>query len=106
MRHELEYGPVAKGIFAALIAFFPVFAMVWPQHSGAYVFFLLFLLLGLRPLVVKSGLYRLWNDGRAGVEHQWDKKFLEQRAAQIDRKVKSEHYHKSRYRDPRLPKRW
>ena len=46
MRHELEYGPVAKGIFAALIAFFPVFAMVWPQHAGAYVFFLLFLLKG------------------------------------------------------------
>lgn len=106
MRPEFEYGLIAKGVFVALVAILPVFPLLWPQHLPAYIVFLLFLLFGLRPLLVKTGLYRLWNDAGAEVEHQWDKNYLEKRAADIDRKVKSESFHKSRYRDPRLPKRW
>ncbi len=105
-KREFEYGPLSRGIFTAMLVIMPLVAMLRPGDFVNYGLFLLVLAFGLRPFLVYSGLYRLWNDAGAGVEKKWDRKFLDKRAQDIERKVKSDGFHKSRYRDPRLPKNW
>jgi len=106
MRPEFEYGPLAKGAFIALASVTPVVLFIDYTYFIPYLAFLLFLGLLLRPLLVKSGLYALWNKLGIGVQSKWDEKYLERRAKEIDKNVEMEKYRRSRVRDPRLPKNW
>ena len=106
MEPEFKYGPVSRGIYIALVSVTALVPLVKPEYFVHYIIFLLFLGFGLRPLLVKTGLYNLWNSTGASVQTKWDKKHLDKRASDVDRKVELEKYRKSRYRDPRLPKKW
>lgn len=106
MKDRLEYGPVPRGIYTALLAITPAVLILRPDVAMHYVLFLLFLGFGLRIVLEKSGLYRLWNDMGAGAQRRWDRKFMEERAREIEREEARKKYHRSRYRDPKLPKNW
>jgi hypothetical protein len=106
MTPEFEYGPVAKGIFIALVCITPVILLLDYSYFFYYLLFLFFLGFGLRPFLVKSGLYALWHNMAGGAQEKWDKGYLEKRAEEIDRQQEKEKFRRSRYRDPKLPKNW
>ena len=71
-----------------------------------YVLFLLFLGLGLKPLVVALGI----PDALSGLvdrvdDVRWHKR-TERRRAQIERQERDKQYRQRRMKDPRLPKNW
>lgn len=106
MQPEFEYGPFTRGAFIALICLTPLFAILAPAYLIHYFLFLVFLGFGLRPVLVRTGLYAAWQAFEMTVEKKWNRKFLEKRRMEIERKQRDEKYRKSRYRDPRLPKNW
>jgi hypothetical protein len=106
MKREFAYGPIAQGIFIALLCLTPLLSYVSPGHLGAYLLFLLFLGLGLRPLLVKTGLHKLWRTAKAGTQRGMDHKFVERRRAAIDVQAKLGKFRHSRYREPRMPRHW
>ena len=106
MSNELEFGPVARGVYIALISVAPIVPLVAPGYFLHYVIFLVFLGFGLRTFLVKTGLFNLWNSIGASLRSKWDNKYLEKRAREIDTKIELEKYRKSRVRDPKLPKNW
>lgn len=106
MHQEFEFGPVARGTYIALISLTALIPFIAPQYFLHYIVFLAFLGFGLRPFLVKTGLFNLWNTIGAAAQSKWDRNYLEKRARDIDRKVELEKYRKSRVRDSRLPKNW
>lgn len=106
MRQEFEFGPITRGAYIALISVAALLPLVAPQYFVHYIVFLVFLGFGLRPFLVKTGLFNLWNSIGAAVQSKWDRKYLEKRARDIDTKTELEKYRKSRAKDPRLPKKW
>lgn len=106
MDKEFEFGPIARGMYIALISVAALLPLIAPQYFFHYVAFLAFLGFGLRPFLVKTGLFNLWNSTGSIVQSKWDKNYLEKRAKEIDKKAELEKYRKSRVRDPRLPKNW
>lgn len=106
MTREFEYGPLAKGLYIALFCVSPPLVLLYPQYMVGYLVFLVILAFALRPFLVWSGLYGLWNRTRGGAVYKWDEKHLAERRAKIDSAQEVEKYRRSRYRDPRLPKNW
>jgi hypothetical protein len=106
MHQGFEFGPVARGIYITLISLTALIPLIAPQYFLHYIVFLAFLGFGLRPFLVKTGLFNLWNTIGTAAQSKWDRKYLEKRAREIETKVELEKYRKSRARDPRLPKNW
>lgn len=57
---KLEFGPISRGIYLALISVAAVVSIYFPEVFFYYVLALVFLGLGLRPLLERTGLYDLW----------------------------------------------
>ena len=106
MKCEFEYGPAAKGAFIALICIAPLVSSIIPDALPHYLLFLLFLGLGLRPLLVSTGLHRFWRPDRADIEGSQARNFVERRRASIDMQARMRRLRYSSYRQPRLPKNW
>ena len=106
MQREFEYGPVSQGIFLALVCVTPLLLFINPAYMAPYLLFLLFLGLCLRPLLVWTGLHKLWSSTGADIQQGMDRKFVERRRAEIDVQAKLKRFRQSRYRDPRLPRNW
>ena len=102
----MDFAPVATGAYIALIVALVPVALAFPQWALHYILFLLFLGLGLRMVLERTGLYRLWISLETWLANRWNRKFLARRNAETDRKLRDEKYRKSRVRDPRLPKNW
>lgn len=103
---QFEYGLLAKGIFHALIALAPVVFFIWPQWLLWYAALLIFLVVGLRPLLERTGLYELFHFLVRSTDEQLHKKEMEQRVREIDRKERDKKYKHTHRRDPKLPKNW
>jgi hypothetical protein len=103
---KFEYGPLAVGIFMALVAVIAPVGMYFPEWQLYYLLFLFFLGFGLRPVLEVTGLLAVCESVLESLRERWNRKFVEQKRRQVDRKVRDEKYRKSRYRDPRLPKNW
>jgi hypothetical protein len=106
MNQEFEFGPIAQGVYIALLSLTVLIPFVAPEYFLHYVVFLAFIGIALRPFLVKTGLFNLWDSIGDAIQLKWDKKYLDKRASDIDRQIELEKYRKSRVRDPRLPKNW
>jgi hypothetical protein len=103
---KFEYGPLPVGIFMALVAVIVPIGLYYPAWIFRYLMLLLFLGLGLRPLLEMTGLLAVSQSLLQSLEEKRNKKYVEQKRREVDLKMKLEKYRKSRYRDPRLPKDW
>ncbi len=103
---QFEYGPVARGIYIALISGVFLVAWVVPGWLVYYIGFLLFLGLGLRPLLERSGVAHHFFEVVADVDDRLHRKRELKRRAQIERQQRDKKYKHSHYRDPKLPPRW
>ena len=103
---QFEFGPLSRGTFIALICMVPLVPYVRADLFLHYVVFLVLLGFGTRPLLERTGLYRTWATIEGNLLEKWDRKHLERRRREIDRKVRDDKLRQSRYRDPKLPRNW
>jgi hypothetical protein len=103
---KFEYGPLSIGTFLALVSVTVLIGLYYPAWVIRYVLFLLFLAFGLRPLLEMTGMLEMCQSVLQSIHEKRNKKYVEQKRAEVDRKIRDEKYRKSRYRDPRLPKNW
>ena len=96
--HTFEYGPVARGSFIALVALGPLVPLYFPGYLFYYFGLLLFLALGLRPLLEVTGLWRLGNWLQSKLPRRWNDKALARHRAQVEAKERQKRLRYSRYR--------
>jgi len=106
MTNQIEYEPRARGACITLIVMAPLVVILVPAFFLHYLALVVFLGGWLRAILENSGLDGLWNNTSARVEARWDRKFLYQRAGEIEKRLARESCHKSSFRDQRLPKSW
>ena len=104
--HEFQYGPFAKGVFIALVSCGLLVPNYFPGYTTHYIVFILFLAFGLKPLLIYSRIYRLYDLLMMRVDDFRYKKINEQRAREVELKRRDEKYRHLRTRDKRLPKNW
>jgi hypothetical protein len=104
--HKFEYGPLSRGIYIALLWLVILTAFVFPELLHWHLLLVLFLGLGLRPLLEKTGLYDLYTHVTVSIAERWDRKFVETRRREIERKRRRKMYRRFGKDDPRLPKNW
>jgi hypothetical protein len=71
-----------------------------------YLPLLLFLGLGLRPLLEITGAYELFSRLQDRIEETRWKKITEERRLEVERKARDKKYKSQRQKDPRLPPNW
>jgi hypothetical protein len=89
-KQHFEYGPVAQGIYRAMLYVVILIPFVFPKYFFHYVVFVLFIGLGLRPLLIKTGLYRLFQ-------------ILQVKVSEIDSRQRQNSYYK--YNAEKIDKR-
>lgn len=103
---EMQWGPIARGIYIALLWLSIFLAWVTPTTLMYYIPFLIFLGLGLRPLLERTGLYRLFNILLEAVDERRWKKRTGTKRREVERKERDKTYKHRHQQDPRLPKNW
>ncbi len=103
---KFEWGPLARGTYLAMICLMMLLGWVAPTWLIYYVPLLIFLGLGLRPLLEKTGLYDLFSRFLIKIEDARWRKPTEDRRREIERKLRDEKYKYRRRNDPKLPPNW
>lgn len=103
---KFKYGPLAIGIYTALLTLLVVVMMSFPNLFIYYILLLIFFGIGLRPLIVKTGLYAFYQTLITTVVGKLSRKYLQKRRKEIDRKIRDKKYRNKRKKDLRLPKNW
>ena len=102
----LSWGPVARAIYLALLWMTVLFAYLDSSLLFYYVLFLVFLGIGLLPLLEKTGLADVLNArSHARHEKRW-KEVRQKKALEVRRARHAERHKRRRTRDPELPKHW
>ncbi|MDM3872514.1 hypothetical protein QSV34_14270 [Porticoccus sp. W117] len=103
---KFEYGPISRGCYVALLWLTVFFAFTDPKKLPAHIGVLLFLGLGLRPLLECTGLCDLWQQFRGAVNDRRYRKISQKKRVEVERKDRNKRYKRARFKDPRLPKNW
>jgi hypothetical protein len=103
---KFEWGPLSRGIYTAMLWFTVLLGWVAADWLVYYVPLLIFLGLGLRPLLEITGLYVLFSGLLNKVDAARWTKITEKRRLQIERKTRDKKYKDRRTKDPRLPPNW
>ena len=104
--HKFRYGPLAKGIYLGMLSAALVVAIYYPDWFPHYLGLLLFLGLGLRPILEATGLHDFFPWLFDRFDSRLNEKKLERRRREIDRRERDKRRRYSHYRDPDLPDRW
>lgn len=104
--HQFEYGPLARGTFIAVACLMPVTAVLSSFWLAWHVLLVLFLGIGLRPLLEWTGLYTVYASFAAAWQERRGRGFTEQRRREVERKQRRARYKRFGPEDPRLPKKW
>jgi|TARA_B100001971_G_C17785857_1_gene332047 hypothetical protein len=105
-KKEIQSGPLSTGIFIALLWLTVLVGVVFPALLIIYIPFLIFVRKGLRPLLEKIGLAKLYGTTVDALEDRRYKKYEEKRRSDIDRKARDKKYRGVRRKNPKLPKNW
>jgi hypothetical protein len=100
------WGPLARGGYIAMLWFTLVIGWHYSNLLPYYLLLLLFLGLGLRPLLRKTGLLDRVSSSLDRLEGARWKKVTRQRRAAIERQARDNKYRYRHRRDPRLPDKW
>lgn len=83
---QFEYSPLVSGSYRGMLWLIPLMPLLGFNVFLTYCALMLFLGLGSRPLLEKTGLYRLVSHYLLVAQDKSSAKFMEKRAAEIDRK--------------------
>lgn len=102
----MRFGFVSFSIYVALV--WCTFIVIWsfPEYVNYYIAFLVFLGLGLRPLLEWTGIYDRWIDLRERLDQKIHARHYREQRRKVAQAARDERYRKARKRDPRLPKHW
>lgn len=103
---DFEWGPLARGVYAAMLWLTILLGLFTPTLLLYYVPLLLFAGFLLRPLLRESGIHGVVASLLEHREERRWRKVTEQRRRDVDRKQRDARYRGRRYPDPRLPKNW
>lgn len=104
---HFEFGPLSRGIFHALLAVALVIPLYFPEYTAHYFFLLLFLGLGLKPLLQATGLNVYWARIEAPFRKRWSERELEAHRRSVEQRVRQDALKKRRHRgDTKLPRNW
>ncbi len=106
MRKNLVSGLNSTGLFIALLWLTVLVGVLFPAMLIVYIPFVVFLSIGLRPLVQTTGFTSLYETMVVTLVEKHDRKYLKKRRSEIDRKLRDKKYHGVRRKNPRLPKNW
>jgi len=107
MNHkQFEYGPMARGIFHACIALTILVPLLSMEMPGWWVLMLIFLGVGLRPPLERTGLYRLFSHYLVVMAETPRARFVEERRQEIDRKLRDKKFRGRHRQHKYLPKNW
>ncbi len=101
-----EYSPVFKAIYIAMLWFIPFLTWHYSQWLWHYVALMIFLGLGLRPLLEWSGLVVWFEDLLARLDYRLHRREIEKRRMLIARRERDRKYRHTHHKDPRLPRNW
>ena len=106
MQPKFLWGPLARAIYIGMLWFTIVIGWHFSNFLIYYIPLLIFLGIGLRPLVEHSGVYDFYEHySEKIVEGKWGK-IGKKKGIEIDRKVRDKKYRQNRVKDSRLPKNW
>jgi hypothetical protein len=103
---KFTWGPMAQGLYTAMLWFTLFIAWKYPAHLTAYVLLLIFLGFGLRPLLEVTGLYDAFSLVGEKLEQARWATFEKKRRAEVQRRERDKRYRHRRIRDERLPRNW
>ena len=103
---QFEYGPLARGIYHACVSVTIIFPLISWKLFGWWVLMLLFFTFGLRPLLERTGLYRLFAHFLVVVSDKSSARFEAKRQQEIERKIRDDKYRGGHRKHPDLPKNW
>ena len=103
---QFEYSTLAKGSYRGMMWLIILMPLLGFDVLLAYCALLLFLGVGLRPLLEKTGLYRLVTHYLLVVQEKSSARFVARRVAEIERKQRDDKHRRRRLKHPDLPKNW
>ena len=103
---QFAWGPLALGSYGAMLSLTVVVALYFSHYLGWYVALLLFLGIGLKPLLVRTGLAaRLGVLFDSAEERRW-RGVTRKRRREIEQQERDKRYRYRHKQDPKLPKNW
>jgi len=103
---QFEYGPISRGIYLALIPAIALTLFFSWEIFGYYLLLLLFLGIGLKPLLLKTGIHALFQHTTESAYERLHKKHAEKLHLEVERKIRDNKYRGGYRKDSRLPKNW
>jgi len=112
VQDDFHYGPLARGAYIALLWSTAILGFVgadadWArQYLRWHLLLLVFLGLGLKPFLLRAGIYRLWQGWTAELQQRRNAGHHAAAARKVDRSRRDQKLRSTRLRDPKLPPRW
>ena len=101
-----EWGPLAKGTYMMLLSVTVLVAIAFPQHLYWYIPMIIFMGVGLKTVLVRSGLARHLSFLLDRAEEARWSKITRRRRMEIERQERDKRYRHRHKQDSRLPKNW
>ena len=96
MDEDIQYGPLARGIYIGLLWLTVLLAFTAPFLVPLHVGLLLFLGLGLEPFLKRTGLLRVWRSLMADLQKKRHADHHAEAARHVERKRRDEKHRKTR----------
>ena len=96
---QFEFGPVSQGIYRAMLWAGLLIPLYFPAWTAHYLVLLIFLGIGLRPVLEYTGLWVWWDRLESPFARHWSDRELERHRRQIDARLRQEALKKRRVRD-------
>lgn len=103
---QFTWGPLARGLYTGMLWMTIIVAWHFDHYLYHYFALLIFLGLGLRPLLEKTGLYERFAAFMANREERKWRKTKREAVKKVEREKQAQKYKHRRTKDPRLPKNW
>jgi len=107
-RHEqqFEWGPLARGVYWAMIASWPLVCFLYTQYAGYYILLIIFCGFGLRRLIEVTGVYVYLNNKLGLIQEKHWQGVTEKRRREVDAKAEIKRINNSYEERSKLPKNW
>ncbi len=106
MEEDFTFGPVVQGVYRAMLSTAAIVPFISPALALWWIGLLLFLGVGLKPFLKRTGLRRIWLSVMADVQRKRNAPHHAEASRRVDRRRRDERLRKTRLPNPELPKRW
>ena len=105
-KRNFYWGPFAVGLYQAMLWSTLIIGWTARDYLFVYVMLLLFLGLGLKPLLLYTGIYQLFNNLFDNLDDKKWERISQERRREFELEKQRKKYKYRRQRDSKLPKNW